>query len=83
MHVPVDGGFDMGLDGRTRLRDRPAAPCLFAGHGDPLVAMHRGNFDIADWIDERLPLRYIGQPVVFIRDFSPSRLVRSRATSRL
>ena len=58
MIVPVEGGFDLLLDGCMILRHRLGAPCLFAGHGEPLVAMYRGNFDIEDRVDERIPLRH-------------------------
>lgn len=54
----VDGGFDLVLGGCVVLRHRPGAPCLFVGHGTPSVTMHRGNFDIADRVDERVALRH-------------------------
>ena len=68
---PVADGFDVVLDGRTVLRHRPDAPCVFVGHGDPLVAMHRGNFDLEDRVDERIPLRHgavTDQTVAFSAD---------------
>ena len=55
---PQPGGFDLLLDGRTVLKHRPEAPCLFVGHGNPIVAMYRGNFDLEDRVDERIPLRH-------------------------
>ena len=51
-------GFDLVLGGRLILRHRPEAPCLFVGRGDPRIDMYRGNFDIADRLEERLPLRH-------------------------
>lgn len=64
----IEDGFDLSLGGQVLLRHRPEAPCLFAGHGVPRVSMYRGNFDIQDRVEERLPLRHAtveGPRVVF------------------
>jgi alpha-glucosidase len=56
--TPAPGGFDLSLDGRILLRHRADAPCLFVGRGEGRFAMHRGNFDIEDRVEERAPLRH-------------------------
>ena len=66
--VATDDGFELMLDGRTLLRHHPDAPCVSAGHGDPLIGMYRGNFDIEDRVDERLKLRHavvVGSCITF------------------
>ena len=50
-------GFTLSIAGRVLLRHTPQAPCLFVGHGEARMEMYRGNFDIADDLDERAPLR--------------------------
>ncbi len=55
--VAMEGGFDLLMGGRLMLLHRPGAPCVFVGRGVPLVDMYRGNFDIEDQLDERVPLR--------------------------
>ena len=54
----AEGGFDLRFGGRVLLRHRPDAPCLFVGHGTAAIAMYRGNFDITERLDERVPLRH-------------------------
>jgi sulfoquinovosidase len=51
-------GFDLTLDGRLILRHRMDAPCLFVGHGEARMDMYRGNFDIEDYVIERVPLAH-------------------------
>jgi sulfoquinovosidase len=51
-------GFDLLLDGRLILRHRVDAPCLFVGHGEARMDMYRGNFDIEDYVVERVPLAH-------------------------
>ncbi len=53
----VEGGFDLHLNGRLIVRHRPAAPAFFLGSGRPDIQMNRGNFALADRLDERLALR--------------------------
>jgi len=52
-------GFTLSLDGRTLLHHSVDAPCVFAGVGEADIAMHRGNFDIADYVVERTPLPHV------------------------
>jgi alpha-glucosidase len=56
--VGVDEGFDLFAGDRLLIRQRPATPAFFVGHGRADIAMYRGNFDIADRLDERVALRY-------------------------
>lgn len=49
-------GFDLVLDGRVILRHREEAPCLFVGRGEARTDMYRGNFEIEDYVVERVPL---------------------------
>lgn len=56
--VGVEDGFDLFAGDRLLIRQRPAAPAFFVGNGRADIAMHRGNFDIADRLDERVALRY-------------------------
>ena len=53
----VEGGFDLGIAGRTVVQHRTWAPAFFVGRGRADVAMYRGNFDISDRLDERVGLR--------------------------
>jgi sulfoquinovosidase len=64
-------GFDLLLDGRLILRHRVDAPCLFVGHGEARMDMYRGNFDIEDYVVERVPLAHAlvsGSEVAFSAD---------------
>ena len=56
---PVNGGFALSVNGKTLLSHTPQSPALFIGRGEPRVKMFRGNFDIEDRLDVRLPLRVI------------------------
>jgi len=55
--VEVDDGFDLSIGGKVVVRQRSAAPAFFLGRGRPQVAMHRGNFDISDRLEERVAMR--------------------------
>ena len=50
-------GFDIVEAGRVILRHTADAPCGFVGRGEPEVEMLRGNYKIADYVIERVPLR--------------------------
>src|SRR6478735_1390518 len=59
MHLTITSdGFDLVLDGRILLHHRTNAPCLFVGRGEARMAMYRGNFDIEDYVSERVPLAH-------------------------
>jgi alpha-glucosidase len=42
---------------RTLFEHAPDAPAVFVGHGVEKMAMYRGNFDISDYVEERVALR--------------------------
>lgn len=52
----IPGGFTLTLDGREILRHTEAAPALFVGRGEERMDMYRGNFDIEDYVVERIAL---------------------------
>jgi alpha-glucosidase len=54
----IADGFTLSLAGRELLRHTHDAPCVFAGIGEERMAMHRGNFDISDYLVERAPLGF-------------------------
>jgi sulfoquinovosidase len=67
----TSNGFDLLLDGRLILHHRVDAPCLFVGHGEARMDMYRGNFDIEDYVVERVPLAHAlvsGSEVAFSAD---------------
>ena len=59
MHIQTtDDGFVIDLAGKTILRHSAAEPCIFLGHGEERMDMYRGNFDIEDYVVERVALRH-------------------------
>lgn len=50
-------GFTLHLGDRLLIAHDAAAPALFVGHGDARMDMYRGNFDIEDYVSERIALR--------------------------
>ena len=57
---PAAGRFALSLDGKELLRHSPEAPALYLGLGREHIHMYRGNFDIRDRVERRLPLRFVG-----------------------
>ncbi|MBP0597837.1 alpha-glucosidase [Herbaspirillum sp. LeCh32-8] len=53
----ADGRLTLQLAGRTLFKHHPDTPCVFIGHGREQVEMYRGNFDISDYVEERVALR--------------------------
>lgn len=53
-----EGGFDLVLEGRLLLRHRPDAPLCYVGTGNARMDMYRGNFDIEDYVSERIGLAH-------------------------
>ncbi|WP_205703700.1 alpha-glucosidase [Herbaspirillum huttiense] len=53
-----DGRLELDVAGRLLLAHSPQAPAVFIGYGRESVAMYRGNFDISDYVEERIALRY-------------------------
>ena len=45
-------------DGRPLFEHSPDKPCCFVGSGKASVEMYHGNFDIQDFVEERVPLRH-------------------------
>lgn len=79
---PEPTGFDLVLDGRLILRHREESPCLFVGRGEARTDMYRGNFEIEDYVVERVPLahaRLDGDRIIF----SLAEGARSRLTLRV
>ncbi|WP_454886636.1 alpha-glucosidase [Sphingomonas oryzagri] len=59
LHITMHSdGFDIAIAGELVVRHRRNAPAFFVGRGRPDIAMYRGNFDIADRLDERVALRH-------------------------
>ncbi len=86
--VEVEDGFDLLIVGREVIRHRTDASAFFLGRGRPDIHMYRGNFDIADRLDERIALRVAkvsnsgvtlcaaaGQPVLLTLSLEVGRLI--------
>ncbi|MCB8819700.1 alpha-glucosidase [Microvirga rosea] len=52
-------GFDLVVGDKVIIRHRSEDPCLFVGRGDARMDMYRGNFDIEDYVVERVALRHV------------------------
>jgi sulfoquinovosidase len=52
----IPGGFTLTLEGREILRHTQAEPAFFVGRGKERMDMYRGNFDIEDYVVERVAL---------------------------
>ena len=55
---PTPAGFRLTLAGRPILSHEPDAPAVFLGRAEARMDMYRGNFDIEDYVSERLALRH-------------------------
>jgi len=44
--------------GHVLIGHGPHQPCCFVGTGQASVAMYRGNFELKDFVEERVPLRH-------------------------
>ncbi|MEJ8308228.1 alpha-glucosidase [Agrobacterium larrymoorei] len=51
-------GFELAINGATVLRHSDEAPCIFVGRGEERMDMYRGNFDIEDYVVERVALSH-------------------------
>ncbi|WP_137129085.1 alpha-glucosidase [Rhizobium sp. FY34] len=84
----IPGGFTLTLEGREILRHTHAAPALFVGRGEERMDMYRGNFDIEDYVVERVALTHAeidgnrisfspaaGQPVRFVLTMDANHLI--------
>ncbi len=54
--ISVPGGFSLVVGGREIVRHTAASPFVFAGRGEERMEMFRGNFDISDYVVERVAL---------------------------
>ncbi len=55
----IDGkSIELYLDNILLLKHSDSSPAIFVGEGTETVKMYRGNFDIKDRHDEKIPLRY-------------------------
>ncbi|WP_239615437.1 alpha-glucosidase [Cohnella mopanensis] len=57
LHRSPDG-FELAYNGLKLLRHDSASPMLYVGTGEEKISMYRGNFDIKDYVIERMPLRH-------------------------
>ncbi|MQB22488.1 alpha-glucosidase [Agrobacterium tumefaciens] len=51
-------GFELAINGSTVLRHSTDASCIFVGKGEERMDMYRGNFDIEDYVVERVALTH-------------------------
>ncbi|MDQ1184352.1 alpha-glucosidase [Agrobacterium larrymoorei] len=51
-------GFELAINASTVLRHSVDAPCVFVGKGEERMDMYRGNFDIEDYVVERVALTH-------------------------
>ena len=58
--TPAAGELELRLDGKLLLRHTADTPAFFLGYGRERIRMYRGNFDIDDRLQERLPLTFAG-----------------------
>jgi alpha-glucosidase len=81
--LQVDGGtLSVRLGGRELIRHSAAEPALFVGHGRTDIRMNRGNFHVADRLDERVALRSVhadGERILFRADAGARPLLSVRA----
>ncbi|MED1862344.1 alpha-glucosidase [Fictibacillus nanhaiensis] len=55
----IDNGFEIEADGRLLFHHSLQQPMLYVGYGEETINMYRGNFDIHDYVVERIGLRYV------------------------
>jgi alpha-glucosidase len=55
--LEASGRLTLTVAGRTLFEHVPHAPAVFVGQGIETIAMARGNFDIEDYVEERVALR--------------------------
>ncbi|USD67733.1 alpha-glucosidase [Vibrio sp. SCSIO 43136] len=55
--IRTENGFTLTHKGRPVFSHSVDKPMLFLGKGDANYDMYRGNFDITDYVTERLPMR--------------------------
>ncbi|MBD7963065.1 alpha-glucosidase [Fictibacillus norfolkensis] len=55
----INNGFQIVADGRLLFHHSVQQPMLYVGYGEETINMYRGNFDIHDYVVERIGLRYV------------------------
>lgn len=55
----INNGFQIVADGRLLFHHSHQQPMLYVGYGEETINMYRGNFDIHDYVVERIGLRYV------------------------
>ena len=55
--VEKKDGFEIWQGNRILLAHSPKNPCFYVGRGEETVEMYRGNFQMEDYLTERIPLR--------------------------
>ncbi|HWL23806.1 MAG TPA: alpha-glucosidase, partial [Ureibacillus sp.] len=59
LHVEIfDEGFEVLFNSVPLLHHTLQNPMVFVGKGEETIEMYRGNFDIKDYLTERIPLKY-------------------------
>ncbi|MGV1917789.1 alpha-glucosidase [Rhizobium sp. 22-785-1] len=59
MHLRnMANGFELTINGTPVLRHTAESPSIFVGKGQERMDMYRGNFDIEDYVVERIALRH-------------------------
>ncbi|MBN6738836.1 alpha-glucosidase [Burkholderia multivorans] len=54
----TDRSWTLRHQGKTLIEHTEAQPCCYVGIGNASVHMYRGNFDIEDYVEERVALRH-------------------------
>ncbi|MFP4362912.1 MAG: alpha-glucosidase [Spirochaetia bacterium] len=52
----ADSGFSIIQNGTTLVVHKKESPCLYLGKGTPSYTMYRGNFNVSDYLVERIGL---------------------------
>ncbi|WP_392558887.1 alpha-glucosidase [Orbus mooreae] len=54
----ISNGFEITKNGQPLLVHTNNEPAVFVGIGQEKMEIYRGNFDIEDYVEERIPLRF-------------------------
>nr|WP_307158082.1 alpha-glucosidase [Rhizobium paknamense] len=58
MLAAADRGFTLSLNGMILIDQSPDHPAFYVGRGRERMDMYRGNFEIEDYLEERVPLTH-------------------------
>lgn len=53
----IEHGFIIKVDGKEVIRHTDNSPAIYIGNGKATYNMYRGNFEIDDYLQERIPLK--------------------------